>query len=138
MRNVRILKAFGLLLMAGALLAQTSTTTHKATAKPKPATPVDKVVKMLKAGLGEDLVVKEIVKENLKADLSSDDMIRLKGAGATDRVISAMMDPSSAARQLRWRRSLHLLLPRPIRSHRQRPRLPLPPRQGEGPGRCRR
>jgi len=96
MRNVRILKAFGLLLMAGALLAQTSTTTHKATAKPKPATPVDKVVKMLKAGLGEDLVVKEIVKENLKADLSSDDMIRLKGAGATDRVISAMMDPSSA------------------------------------------
>ncbi len=80
------------------LLAQTSTTTstHKAAAKPRAATPVDKVVKMLKAGLGEDLVVKEIVKENLKADLSSDDMIRLKGAGATDREISAMMDPSSA------------------------------------------
>jgi len=84
------------LLSPGVVRAQSSTTAKKSTAaKPKPATPVDKVVKMLKAGLGEDLVIKEIVRENLKADLTSDDMIRLKEAGASDRVISAVMDPSS-------------------------------------------
>ena len=100
--TARILRTLSLPLLAGGLLAMNgapasqATTAHKsAAAKPKPATPVDKVVKMLKAGLGEDLVVKEIVKENLKADLSSDDMIRLKQAGASDRVISAVMDPSS-------------------------------------------
>jgi curli biogenesis system outer membrane secretion channel CsgG len=93
--RMRLSVLIGCLLLAPAVLMSQATTTHKAAAKPKPATPVDKVVKMLKAGLGEDLVVKEIVKENLKADLSSDDMIRLKEAGATDRVISAMMDPSS-------------------------------------------
>jgi len=88
------LLAGGLLVMNGSLAAQTAPK-KSAAAKPKPATPVDKVVKMLKAGLGEDLVVKDIVKENLKADLSSDDMIRLKEAGASDRVISAIMDPSA-------------------------------------------
>jgi curli biogenesis system outer membrane secretion channel CsgG len=89
------LLAGGLLVMNGTLVAQGTAPKKSAAAKPKPATPVDRVVKMLKAGLGEDLVVKEIVKENLKADLSSDDMIRLKEAGASDRVISAIMDPSS-------------------------------------------
>jgi curli biogenesis system outer membrane secretion channel CsgG len=67
-----------------------------AKAAPKPATPVDKVIGMAKAGLGEDLIVKAIVKDNLKADLGADEMVRLKQAGATDKVISAMMDPSSA------------------------------------------
>jgi curli biogenesis system outer membrane secretion channel CsgG len=75
----------------------------KPAAKPKPAappkatSPVDKVIGMVKAGLGEDLVVKAIVKDNLKADLGSDDMVRLKQAGASDRIIGAIMDPSSAA-----------------------------------------
>jgi curli biogenesis system outer membrane secretion channel CsgG len=67
-----------------------------AKAAPKPATPVDKVIGMAKAGLGEDLIVKAIVKDNLKADLGADEMVRLKQAGVTDKVISAMMDPSSA------------------------------------------
>jgi len=89
------LLAGGLVVMNGTLAAQGTAPKKASAAKPKPATPVDKVVKMLKSGLGEDLVVKEIVKENLKADLTSDDMIRLKEAGASDRVISAVMDPSS-------------------------------------------
>ena len=67
-----------------------------AKAAPKPATPVDKVIGLAKAGLGEDLIVKAIVKDNLKADLGADEMVRLKQAGVTDKVISAMMDPSSA------------------------------------------
>jgi curli biogenesis system outer membrane secretion channel CsgG len=67
-----------------------------AKAAPKPASPVDKVEAMVKAGLGEDLVIKSIVKDNLKADLAAEDMVRLKQAGASDRIISAIMDPSSA------------------------------------------
>ncbi|MGA2186564.1 MAG: CsgG/HfaB family protein [Bryobacteraceae bacterium] len=98
-RSVVVSVLTGCLLLApGALLAQGTPAPKPkpAAAKPKPATPVDKVVRMLKAGLSEDLVVKQIVKENLQADLSSDDMIRLKEAGASDRVVSAVMDPLSA------------------------------------------
>ena len=51
---------------------------------------------MVKAGLGEDLVVKAIDKDNLKADLGAEDMVRLKQAGASDKVISAMMGLSPA------------------------------------------
>jgi curli biogenesis system outer membrane secretion channel CsgG len=101
MMKSRIIKAVGLsvltgclLLAPGAVLAQ-GTTAPKAKSAAAKQKPVDKVVKMLKAGLSEDLVIKQIVKENLKADLSSDDMVRLKEAGASDRVISAVMDPSS-------------------------------------------
>jgi len=70
-----------------------------AAAKPaaaKPATPVDKVVNMATAGLGEDLIIRAIVKDNLKADLGVEDMMRLKKAGASDKIISAIMDPGSA------------------------------------------
>jgi curli biogenesis system outer membrane secretion channel CsgG len=62
----------------------------------KTVTPVDQVLKMAKAGLSEDMILKAITKESLRADLSSDDMIRLKQAGATDRVISALMDSAPA------------------------------------------
>ena len=87
---------------SGATKAPAATGAPKATpapakAAPKPATPVDKVVNMVKAGLGEDLIIKAIVKDNLQADLSAEDMVRLKQAGASDRVISAVMDPASAS-----------------------------------------
>jgi curli biogenesis system outer membrane secretion channel CsgG len=62
----------------------------------KSVTPVDKVISMVKAGLGEDLIVKAIDKDNLKADLGAEDMVRLKQAGASDKVISAMMGLSPA------------------------------------------
>jgi len=99
-RSLGVFLLAGCLVLAPAARGGQATTTHKTTTaarpKPKPETPVDKVYKMLKAGLGEDLVIKQIVKENLKADLSADDMIKLKEAGASDRVISAIMDPLSA------------------------------------------
>ena len=52
---------------------------------------------MATAGLGEDLIIRAIVKDNLKADLGVEDMVRLKKAGASDKIISAIMDPAAAA-----------------------------------------
>src|SRR4051812_32793153 len=63
----------------------------------KPATAVDKVVDLAKSGLSEDLILRAINKEALHADLSSADMLRLKQAGVTDKVISAMLDAPGAA-----------------------------------------
>jgi curli biogenesis system outer membrane secretion channel CsgG len=75
-----------------------------AKAAAKPATPVDQVIDLVKSGLGEEMVLRAIAKENLRADLSSAEMLRLKKAGASDKVMAAMMDaaptaPPSAASQ---------------------------------------
>jgi curli biogenesis system outer membrane secretion channel CsgG len=52
---------------------------------------------MVKAKLSDDLIVRMIVQKNLKADLEPADLVNLKNAGASERVISAMMDPASAS-----------------------------------------
>ncbi len=81
----------------GASFAAQRSTSQK---KPSPAastTPVDKVVELVLEGLGEDLVVQAIQKEGLRSELSSADMIRLKRAGATDRVIGAMLPSAPVA-----------------------------------------
>jgi curli biogenesis system outer membrane secretion channel CsgG len=65
------------------------------TKKKKVQTPAEKVLSMVKSGLSEDLILKAIARENLKADLSSDEMVGLKTAGASDRIISAILDPST-------------------------------------------
>lgn len=74
------------------------------TAKPatpsRATSPVDKVIDLTKSGLSEDLVLRAIARENLTAELSSDDMIKLKKAGVSDKVISAMepgAGPAAAA-----------------------------------------
>jgi len=51
----------------------------------------DSVVKMLKAGLSEDLVVAAINSKPGNYDTSVDGMIALKSAGASDKVISAIV-----------------------------------------------
>lgn len=67
----------------------------KPAAPAKAASPVDKVIDLTKSGLSEDLVLRAIARENLTAELSSDDMIKLKKAGVSDKVISAM-EPGAA------------------------------------------
>jgi len=59
---------------------------------------VDDVVKMSKAGLGEDVIIAQLAKDNAKFDLSVDDLIKLKGAGLSEKVIKAMVSgsPTSA------------------------------------------
>jgi curli biogenesis system outer membrane secretion channel CsgG len=93
-----VLAASGLMIGNPSLLAQ------KSAAKPKPAAAapaavsfVDKVLDMQKAGLSEELILKAISKNNKAQDLGADDMLRLKKAGMSDRLIGALMDPSSAS-----------------------------------------
>jgi len=55
------------------------------------ATSVDDVIKMSKAGLGEEVILAQLSKDNTKFDLSVDDLIKLKGAGLSEKVIKAMV-----------------------------------------------
>jgi hypothetical protein len=55
----------------------------------------DAIVKMTKAGLGEDLVVSTIKAQPGAFTTSADDLIALKTAGVSDKIIAAMMDKMS-------------------------------------------
>jgi hypothetical protein len=50
------------------------------------------VIKMAKAGLGDDVVVSSVKAQQGKYSTTPDDLIALKGAGVSDKVISAMVD----------------------------------------------
>jgi hypothetical protein len=65
-------------------------------ANPSSGLTVDGVIAMLNAGLSDDLVIAKIQKSNQAFDLSTDDMIRLKKAKASDAVIKAMMNSAPA------------------------------------------
>jgi curli biogenesis system outer membrane secretion channel CsgG len=101
-----------------ALLATTSVTLGQTPAKPaaktaaspvaakaapaKPAAPaadplIDSVIQLKKAGMGDDLIVKGILKEKRAVTLGVAEMTKLKAAGVSDRVIGVLMDPDSAA-----------------------------------------
>jgi hypothetical protein len=47
---------------------------------------------MLKAGLGEDVIVSAVRAQPAKYSTGVDDLIALKGAGVTDKIIAAMID----------------------------------------------
>jgi len=57
----------------------------------------DAVVKMVKAGLGEDVIVGMINSQPGKYTLDADHLIALKGAGVSDKVLAAMVAKSSGA-----------------------------------------
>src|SRR5689334_5896205 len=56
----------------------------------------DAIVKMVKAGLSEDIVVSTIKAQPGQYATSADDLIALKKAGISDKIISAMIDKGSA------------------------------------------
>jgi hypothetical protein len=60
---------------------------------------VDGVISLVKAGLSDDLIIAKIQKSGQAFDLSTDEMVRLKQAKASDAVIKAMMTavPAPAA-----------------------------------------
>jgi curli biogenesis system outer membrane secretion channel CsgG len=68
----------------------------RAAATTKPASPVDSVIQLVKAGMSDDLIIKSLKKTNKAADLSPADMVKLKQAGVSDNVIGVMLDPSSS------------------------------------------
>ena len=55
----------------------------------------DGVVKMVKAGLPESVIIQKIRTSEKKLDTSADALISLKRAGVPDKVIEAMLAPSS-------------------------------------------
>jgi len=57
----------------------------------------DSVLKMAKAGLGEDILLSTIKSQAGRYTTGPDDLIALKVAGVTDKVIAAMMEKSPAA-----------------------------------------
>src|ERR1035438_10206389 len=51
----------------------------------------DSVVKLLKAGLSEDLIVSTINAQQGAYDTSTDGLIALKGAGVSDKIVAAIL-----------------------------------------------
>jgi len=62
----------------------------------KNAVTVDGVVSMLEAGISEDIVIEKIRKSGQTFDLSTDDMVRLKKAKASDTLMKTMMEAAPA------------------------------------------
>jgi hypothetical protein len=57
---------------------------------------VDGVISLIQAGISADLIIAKIQKSGQTFDLSTEDMVRLKKAGATDAVMKAMMSATPA------------------------------------------
>ena len=56
----------------------------------------DAIVKMAKAGLGEDILLSTVKGQPGRYTTGPDDLIALKSAGVTDKVIAAMMEKANA------------------------------------------
>ncbi len=82
----RRLSVFWLILAGAIAWAQTSLTN-------------DSIIKMVKAGLGEDIIVSTVKSQPAKYSTTPDDLIALKGAGVSDKIVGAMIErmASSAA-----------------------------------------
>jgi hypothetical protein len=65
--------------------------------KPAPsqsATAVADVIKLSQAKISDDIIVQQLSKKGQRFDLSTEQLIQLKNAGVSDRVIGAMIDPT--------------------------------------------
>jgi hypothetical protein len=60
---------------------------------------VDDVIRMSKAGLSDDIIIQQVRKQAPHFDLSADQLIQLKSARVSDRVINAMIEPSNVGTQ---------------------------------------
>ena len=58
---------------------------------------VNDVIKLSKAGVSDELIIQQIRKKNQLFDLSTDQILQLKAAHVSDRVIQVMLDPRSNA-----------------------------------------
>jgi len=57
----------------------------------------DSVIKMVKAGLSEDVIVSMVKTQPAKYTLKPDELIRLKSAGVPDKVVAAMVEKNTGA-----------------------------------------
>ncbi len=76
--------------------APTSPAGQSATPNAASSLTVDGVISLIGAGISADLIIAKIQKSGQTFDLSTEDMVRLKKAGATDAVMKAMMSATPA------------------------------------------
>jgi hypothetical protein len=60
------------------------------------AVAVTNIVKLLKSGIGEDVIIAKLKQQDQTFDLSTDELIELKNAGASSQVIKTMLNPRAA------------------------------------------
>lgn len=76
--------------------APTSTASQPATPNAAGSLTVDGVISLIEAGISADLIIAKIQKSGQTFDLSTEDLVRLKKAGASDEVMKAMMSATPA------------------------------------------
>ena len=116
---------------------QTTTPAPQANQQSANANGVDSIIALVQANMSEGLVLKTIQRQNKAYDLTPDDLLKLQKAGVSERIINAMLDPSTMRPALILHRQR--LRPRQPRRHR-RPlprRHPRHPRAASGPRRFR-
>lgn len=98
-QNILIVTAF--LVMPMVSLFSQGVTTAKSAAKPSPVrapsapSRVENVIQLVKGGMSEELIIRSLRKVNLPIDLTTADLVSLKNAGVSERIITVMMDPAS-------------------------------------------
>jgi len=55
---------------------------------------VDDVIRLSKAGLSDEVIIQQIKKKGQRFDLSTDQLVQLKSASVSERVIQVMIDPT--------------------------------------------
>ncbi len=65
--------------------------------QPAPTLTVEDIGRLVQAGISDDLIIAKLRKNGKAFDLSTDDLVKLKKAGASDRILSVMMDPGPPA-----------------------------------------
>jgi hypothetical protein len=56
---------------------------------------VDDVIRLSKAGLSDEVIIQQIKKKGQRFDLSTDQLVQLKSASVSERVIQVMIDPTN-------------------------------------------
>ena len=77
-----------------AIIAQSNTNAPTGASASAASLSVDDVIKLSKAGVDDDVIIQKIKKQGQSFDLSTDQLIQLKSASVSSRVIQVMLDPS--------------------------------------------
>lgn len=82
-------------LMAGPLQGMTPPMVQAGATQYADASGVDTIVELVKGGMTDNLVLKTIQRDGKPYKLGTADLLKLQKAGVSEKVIEAMMDPSS-------------------------------------------
>jgi hypothetical protein len=77
-------------------VASGQTTAHARSGSAASGLTAEDIMKLAKAGLSEDIIIQHIRKNGRAFDLSTDQLIALKTANVSDRIVQVMLDPSKA------------------------------------------